>query len=349
MTSQWMDGRPNAGVVDTLALRERGSRTRAANGLRVTPADRGGPCVRAALAMAVFFLGCGGVGIGGPGSGEEPVRRSATGDLAEDPWQEVLARLNRDREQRGAESLRRQIWLDEAAAAWGPRLGENGGIEGAMARLASEGRPQERMAAAVLTSSSPSPPGPDSWARPGSSAWAGLLDPDLREIGVARLREDDRHLWVLLAGRSRLDSLAPALEAIEDLERVRTDVVERVNRLRRDAGAPPVTTQARLDAAAQAYAELLAPTSHTGHVGPRGSTVGERVRRAGYDYRGVGENLAFGAESVSDAVEGWFGSPGHRRNLLDPDWTETGLGVAWHEEDGDVRIVWVQVFGVPAS
>jgi uncharacterized protein YkwD len=34
-------------------------------------------------------------------------------------------------------------------------------------------------------------------------------------------------------------------------------------------------------------------------------------------------------EAVADwAIQGWLDSPAHRRNLLDPDWRQEGIGVA---------------------
>jgi uncharacterized protein YkwD len=44
---------------------------------------------------------------------------------------------------------------------------------------------------------------------------------------------------------------------------------------------------------------------------------------------------------ASFALRGWLGSETHRTNLLDPQWTSTGVGVA---EDGNGDIYITQLF-----
>ncbi|HEY4261398.1 MAG TPA: CAP domain-containing protein, partial [Schlesneria sp.] len=46
-------------------------------------------------------------------------------------------------------------------------------------------------------------------------------------------------------------------------------------------------------------------------------------------------------------TEGWKHSPGHRKNMLDRDVTETGVAVAWSKETGHYYAV--QMFGRPKS
>jgi uncharacterized protein YkwD len=57
------------------------------------------------------------------------------------------------------------------------------------------------------------------------------------------------------------------------------------------------------------------------HAGERG---------AEYEARVVGENLAWGAGDAATPehiVVGWMNSPGHRRNILQADYREVGVGV----------------------
>jgi uncharacterized protein YkwD len=69
-------------------------------------------------------------------------------------------------------------------------------------------------------------------------------------------------------------------------------------------------------------------------VSPSGTTATARIRRTGYmlNLRGwaMGENLAWGTGSFStpaNIVQAWLDSPGHKRNLLDRRWRETGISV----------------------
>lgn len=56
----------------------------------------------------------------------------------------------------------------------------------------------------------------------------------------------------------------------------------------------------------------------------------------------VGENIAAGYRSAAAVVRAWLNSPGHRANILNPDFTRIGLGLA--ASAGGTRY-WVQDFG----
>ncbi len=78
-------------------------------------------------------------------------------------------------------------------------------------------------------------------------------------------------------------------------------------------------------------------------------------RRQGYDYCMVAENIAFEFNSAGFSTrqlarglfEGWQQSAGHRRNMLDPDATETGVAIAQSPHSG--RYYAVQMFGRPQA
>ena len=65
-------------------------------------------------------------------------------------------------------------------------------------------------------------------------------------------------------------------------------------------------------------------------MGADGTTVSDRLRAAGKTFIAIGENLASSTatrEPVEAAMDGWMKSPGHRENILRPDFTDTGVGV----------------------
>jgi uncharacterized protein YkwD len=65
------------------------------------------------------------------------------------------------------------------------------------------------------------------------------------------------------------------------------------------------------------------------HTDSRGRDFAERLRAFGYaDARLMAENIGRGAESAQAAVQGWLSSPAHRRNLLDPEARDVGVGYA---------------------
>jgi len=65
------------------------------------------------------------------------------------------------------------------------------------------------------------------------------------------------------------------------------------------------------------------------HTDSLGRDVAERLRANGCnDARLMAENIEKGPESAQTAVQGWLSSPPHRRNLLDPEVRDVGVGYA---------------------
>jgi len=81
------------------------------------------------------------------------------------------------------------------------------------------------------------------------------------------------------------------------------------------------------------------------HESPKGETVRERSRAAGYDWRAIGENIAEGQLSVNEVMDTWMHSPPHRKNILDPNYKELGVGLALGRSGNDWKVEWVQTFG----
>lgn len=127
-----------------------------------------------------------------------------------------------------------------------------------------------------------------------------------------------------------------------------------LNEFRGRQGRGEVSRDEELADAAEYYAQLMAEKGKLGHtVGE--STPSERAKRYGYDYCLVTENVGYiqtNADlSVSELAtrleSGWEESPGHRENMLDPDVTEVGIGVAYDEKTK--TYFGVQLFGRPAD
>lgn len=140
-----------------------------------------------------------------------------------------------------------------------------------------------------------------------------------------------------------------------DYAQVESAVIEMTNAFRRENKLGQVKINPKLSAAARKYAALLAKTQEFSHSAG-GTNAGDRIKAAGYDFCGYGENLAMAADSrgfasrplASSAVTGWINSPGHRANMLAPSMTEIGVGVALVPYQYP-KYVTVQLFGQPSS
>jgi len=139
-----------------------------------------------------------------------------------------------------------------------------------------------------------------------------------------------------------------------DVKKVGPSIVEKTNAFRMAQVRKPVSANAKLTETAQAFADFMAEEDKYGHTAD-GKQPAERAKKQGYDYCIVLENIAYAFDSSGFDVEklatqfenGWENSPGHRRNMLDPDITETGVAVARSEKTGHYYAV--QLFGRPKS
>lgn len=120
-------------------------------------------------------------------------------------------------------------------------------------------------------------------------------------------------------------------------------VVTRTNAERHRAGLAPLSVDPRLTDAAERHARNMARQNRMSHS-LDGRTVVDRVRAAGYEYRTVGENVAWNQSTASAVVSDWMSSRGHRRNILSPDFIHIGVAVATNSKG---EPYWAQVFGSP--
>ncbi len=121
-------------------------------------------------------------------------------------------------------------------------------------------------------------------------------------------------------------------------------VVVLANAERANAGVAALTVNPTLQAVAEAYAEQMVTQGFIGHTDPAGNSIDDRVTAAGYSWIAVGENLAYGPCTAEDAINGWMNSEGHRANILNAVFTETGVGAY---PGPDYPMYWVHVFATP--
>jgi uncharacterized protein YkwD len=127
-----------------------------------------------------------------------------------------------------------------------------------------------------------------------------------------------------------------------------TRLIDYVNSARIANGLPVLIQQVRLTNAALAHVRDMAENNIVGHEGSDGSTLEQRVTRAGYAWTAVAENVAAGQTTVQQVIREWMKSPGHRENILNTDFREIGAGHVAVSNGGVSRKYshfWVVVFG----
>lgn len=152
--------------------------------------------------------------------------------------------------------------------------------------------------------------------------------------------------------------LAPTTQ---NLELIRAATLCLVNRERASHGESPLRANPRLQQAAQGHTTNMVVDDYFEHIGPRGQTPLQRMRAAGYIYSlqlsfQVGENIAWGTlwlGTPRSIVAAWMASPGHRANILDGHFRDTGIGVSSHPPralgGGISGGIYTQDFGVVAG
>lgn len=142
----------------------------------------------------------------------------------------------------------------------------------------------------------------------------------------------------LLSRPAAACDLPPRAEALRDA------VLAQVNAERSAKGQRPLTAATALTQAAQSHACDSADRNRMGHDGSDGSTLATRVKREGYRFREVAENVAQGYANADAVMQGWMASTGHRRNILSPDLQQAGVGIAI---GGNGDLHWVLNLGRP--
>lgn len=146
----------------------------------------------------------------------------------------------------------------------------------------------------------------------------------------------------------------PVAVARPDIARVEALVVDRTNEFRRHEHVDPVRRNARLAEAAREFAAYMARTGKFDHDAD-GRTPSQRALAHGYPFCFIAENISYEYHSrdfetgdlARRFVEGWKRSPGHRRNMLKAEVTETAVAVARAAASGAPRYYAVQLFGLP--
>jgi uncharacterized protein YkwD len=116
---------------------------------------------------------------------------------------------------------------------------------------------------------------------------------------------------------------------------LQSDVLHQVNQLRaqgavcggvRYPAAKPLRWSTQLQRAADQHSHDMATHNFFNHKSAsNGSTLPERLRSAGYNYRTAGENIAAGPSTVAQVVAMWVDSPAHCVTMMTASFIELGV------------------------
>lgn len=143
---------------------------------------------------------------------------------------------------------------------------------------------------------------------------------------------------VILEGDDRVE-ITPVEGWIENRPDLATELLDRLNLLRIEAGEEPLAWSAALAEIAARHGLEMYRDGYFSHVSPVTGSVADRLATQGIPFRIAGENLALNP-TVDGVHGGLTESPGHRATMLEPRFTRVGISA----HDGPLGLMVVQVF-----
>lgn len=125
------------------------------------------------------------------------------------------------------------------------------------------------------------------------------------------------------------------------------NVVLLVNQSRESEGLSPLLINPDLSKIAGDKAQDMTKNHYFAHTSPEGVTPWFWFSENKYSYKYAGENLAINYDSAEEEHEAWMNSPTHKKNILNPNFTEIGIATANGIIEGKKSQITVQVFASP--
>ena len=104
------------------------------------------------------------------------------------------------------------------------------------------------------------------------------------------------------------------------------NLINLINQERNTRGIGSLKINADLNQAAGLKSKDMINRDYFDHYA-YGLSPWDFISMSGYNYLYAGENLAMDFNTSEGIVKAWMNSPAHRDNILNPDFTDTGLGI----------------------
>ncbi len=125
----------------------------------------------------------------------------------------------------------------------------------------------------------------------------------------------------------------PLSDDVREGEQLMFDLI---NKARADAGLPALAYDDRLAETAREHSEDMFRNNYFAHDSPTVGDLSERMAKAGIPAKKFCENIA-NNQDLSAAHQELMDSPGHRKDILDPDLTHVGVGIV-RAENGQLLV-----------
>ncbi|MGI6226495.1 MAG: stalk domain-containing protein [Peptococcales bacterium] len=122
-------------------------------------------------------------------------------------------------------------------------------------------------------------------------------------------------------------------------------MLELINKERSQVGLAPLTMDNNLVQLARLKSQDMIDKNYFSHTSPTYGDPFQMMSKYGVEYLMAGENLA-GNSTLAGAHESLMNSPGHRANILKPEYTHVGIGIV---KGGPYGMMFTQMFTKPKN
>lgn len=122
---------------------------------------------------------------------------------------------------------------------------------------------------------------------------------------------------------------------------IEKEVIDLTNQERSKNGLAPLAYNGDLCNVARAKSQDMIDNNYFDHTSPTYGSPFDMMKSFNIDYSAAGENIAKGQRSAQEVVTGWMNSEGHRKNILNSDYNQIGVGCV---ADSNGTLYWTQMF-----
>lgn len=171
--------------------------------------------------------------------------------------------------------------------------------------------------------------------QPGDSLWYIAVK---YQIGVSEIIDANRQLAnpnMIYPGQK------VSVPNIADIKAIENEVIRLVNVERSKQGLSQLTGDWQLSRVARYKSTDMRDANYFSHYSPTYGDPFKMMHSFGITFYAAGENIAMGQPTAQSVMTSWMNSPGHRANILNPQYNEIGVGIA---KTASGTIYWTQEF-----
>lgn len=126
-----------------------------------------------------------------------------------------------------------------------------------------------------------------------------------------------------------------------DYSEFRAQVIEIVNKERATYGLASLAENTEVTKIATMKSQDMADLNYFDHTSPIYGSPFDMLTKFGVKYTAAGENIAMGQSTPQEVMTAWMNSDGHRKNILNSNYTHIGVGIVKNQKG---QYIWTQMF-----